>query len=53
MIWIMVGIVAFCILAGELTTIIFEAKTGDEKTMVGKKVGTLDRVYDQTLVSTI
>ena len=48
--WILAGIIVFNILAGELTSVIMQAKMVDEISMAEQKVGTLDRDYDKSLV---
>ena len=48
--WILAGIIVFNILAGELTSVIMQAKMVNEISMAEQKVGTLDRDYDKSLV---
>ena len=48
--WILAGIIVFNILAGELTSVIMQAKMVGQVSMAEQKVGTLDRTYENSLV---
>ena len=48
--WILAGIIVFNILAGELTSVIIQAKTPGKISMANKRVGTLNRNYENSLV---
>ena len=48
--WILAGIIVFNILAGELTSVIIQAKTPGKVSMANKRVGTLNRNFDNSLV---
>ena len=48
--WILAGIIVFNILAGELTSVIMQAKMVGEVSMAEQKVGTLDQHYENSFV---
>ena len=51
-IWILAGIVIFCIMSGEVTRIIMEASAPETRSMAGESVGVLStRLYDRSLVA--
>ena len=50
--WISFGIVIFCIIAGEIMTIIMNANAKETRDMAGERVGVLNsRLYDRSLVT--
>ena len=50
-VWILLGIVIFGIISGEITTIIIEANSLETRNMAGENVGVLkNRLYDKGLV---
>lgn len=49
-VWILVGIIMFNILTGEVIRVIFETIPPDQASMIDQKVGTLGRMYDNSLI---
>ena len=48
--WILAGIIVFNFLAGEMISVILQSKSPGDTTMANKKVGTLNRHYENSLV---
>ena len=50
--WILAGIVIFCIVAGDITSIIINASVVETRDMAGERVAVLNnRLYDKGLVA--